>query len=243
MPEREFRSLKERLLRGGVAPREVERLLMELKTHAAALLEEEIGRGQRLEAAQALAHSRLGSDDQILAKALEQRALKSWGARWPVIMCALLPPVALLALTVGTMSALGGIVVLGQHWNHDPASWHRGVWWWAEHQTLLIAWVAVYGFPVLCAFVLVRYTVTRRLGWAWPLVGVLLTAALGAWTTFTVAWPHSGARGQLSAGVGFSTDWLSLMRFGERSAATLSLALGLYLYLQRRQHTRLRGPT
>lgn len=39
MPEKEFGSLKERLLRGGVAPRQVERLLLELKTHAAALLD------------------------------------------------------------------------------------------------------------------------------------------------------------------------------------------------------------
>ncbi len=63
MPEREFASLKERLLRGGVAPRQVERLLLELKTHAAALLDDEIARGQPLEAARALARNRLGSDD------------------------------------------------------------------------------------------------------------------------------------------------------------------------------------
>jgi hypothetical protein len=236
MPEKEFASLKERLLRGGVAPRQVERLLLELKTHAAALLDEEIARGQPLEAARALARSRLGSDDEILAKALEQRALMSWGTRWPVIVCALLPPVALLALSVGTISALVAIAALGQHWNRDPASWGLGVWSWAHQGTLFIAWLALYGFPVLCTLLLVRYTVTRRLGLVWPLVGVFLTAALGAWTTFTVAWPQTGAQGRLSAGVGLSTDWDNLMRFGARWATTVILALGLYLYMRRREH-------
>jgi hypothetical protein len=172
----------------------------------------------------------------LVAKALEQRALMSWGARWPVIVCALLPPVGLLALSVGTVSALVAIAALGQHWNRDPASWGLGVWPWAHQGTLLIAWLALYGFPVLCTFLLVRYTVTRRLGLAWPLVGVLLTSALGAWTTFTVAWPQAGAQGRLSAGMGLSTDWDNLMRFGARWATTVILALGLYLYMRRREH-------
>jgi hypothetical protein len=189
-------------------------LLLELKTHAAALLDEEIARGQPIEAARALARSRLGSDEEILAKTLEQRALKSWGARWPVIVCALLPPVGLLALSVGTVSALVAIAALGEHWNRDPASWNLGVWPWVRQGTLLIVWLALYGFPLLFTFLLVRYTVTRRLGLAWPLVGVILTAAPGAWTTFTVAWPQAGAQGRLSAGVGLSTDWDNLMRFG-----------------------------
>jgi hypothetical protein len=34
------------------------------------------------------------------------------------------------------------------------------------------------------------------------------------------------AQGRLSAGVGFSTDWDSLMRFGVRWATTLVVALG-----------------
>ena len=233
MPERELASLKERLLRGGIAPKQVERLLLELRTHADALLEEEISRGQPLETARALARSRLGSDDEILAKALEQHALRSWGARWPVIVCALVPPVGLLALSVGAMSALVAVASLGQRVNRTPASWELGVWPWAHDGTLLIAWLALYGFPVLCSFVLVRYAVTRRLRLAWPVVGVLLTAALGAWTTFTVAWPRADGRGQLSAGIGLSTDWDGLMRFGARWAATVTLALGLYLFLRR----------
>jgi hypothetical protein len=242
MPEKEFASLKERLLRGGVAPRQVERLLLELKTHATALLDEEIARGQPFEAARARARRRLGSDDDILAKALEQRALQSWGARWPVIVCAVLPPVALLALSVGTVSALVAVAALGQHWNRVPASWGLGVWPWAHQGTLLIVWLALYGFPVLCTFVLVRYAVTRRLALAWPLVGILFTAALGAWTTFTVAWPQAGAQGRLSAGVGLSTDWDSLMRFGARWATTVILALGLYLYMRRREHEVWKAP-
>ena len=223
MPENDFASLQERLLRGGIAPRQVERLLLELRCHVAALLDEEIARGQTVEVARTVARSRLGSDDEILRKALEQPALRSWGARWPVLVCALLPPVGLLALSVGALAALVSGLAVSQHWN--PAWWERSV--------RLIAWLVLYGFPVLCSYLLVRYTVTRRLGLAWPLIGLLLMSALGAWTTFTVAWPRAGVQGRLSAGVGFSTDWDSLMRFGVRWAATLVLALGLYVFMRR----------
>ncbi|MDE2138560.1 MAG: hypothetical protein KGJ68_14100 [Gammaproteobacteria bacterium] len=219
MPENEFASLQERLLRGGIAPRRAERLLLELKTHAAALLEEETARGQAPEAAQAAARSRLGSDDEIVRKALEQPALKSWGARWPLIVCVLLPPAGLLAVSVGTLSALVALVAVSERVG--------------ERVTMLIAWLVLYGFPLLCAFLLVRYTVTRRLGLAWPLLGLLLMAALGAWSTFTVVWPQAGVQGRLSAGVGVSTGWLALMRFGARWAATVAVALALYV-LQRR---------
>ena len=230
MPENEFASLKERLLRGGVAPKQAERLVLELKTHAAALLEEEIARGQTVEVARAVARNRLGSDDEIVRKALEQSALKSWGARWPVTVCALLPPVGLLALSAGTVSALVAVLAVGQRLNH--ASWEH-VQPWIHQTTMLIAWLVLYGFPVLCSFLLVRYAVTRRLRRAWPLIGLLLMAALGAWTNFTVAWPQAGVQGRLSGGVGFSTDWDSLMRFGVRWATTLVLALGVYVFMRR----------
>jgi hypothetical protein len=223
MPESEFAGLRERLLRGGIAPRHVERLLLELRTHAAALLEEEIARGQSVEVARTMARSRLGSDEEIVKKAVEQSALRSWGARWPVLVCALLPSVGLLALSVGTLSALVSALPVGQHLNQ--AAWERSVW--------LIAWLVLYGFPLLCAFVLVRYTVTRRLGLAWPVVGLLLMAALGAWTAFTVAWPQTGVHGRLSAGVGLRTSWDSLLRFGVRWGTTLVLASGLYVFMRR----------
>lgn len=229
MPENGFASLKERLLRGGIAPKQVERLLLELKTHAAALLDEEIARGQTVEVAQAVARNRLGSDDEIVRKALEHSALKSWGARWPFVVCALLPPLGLLALSAGTIGALVSVLAIGQHLNH---AWLQdGVW--PYEATMLIAWLVLYGVPLLCSFLLVRYTVTRRLALAWPLVGLLLTTALGAWTTFTVAWPQAGAQGHLSGGVGFSTDWVALMRFGLRWVTTLVAAFGLYVFMRR----------
>lgn len=187
-------------------------------------------RGQTPEAARAVARSRLGSDDEIVKKALQQPALKSWGARWPATVCALLPPVGLLALSAGTVSALVAVLAVGPRVN--DASWEH-VQPWIHQGTMLIAWLVLYGFPVLCSLLLVRYAVTRRLGPASPLIGLLLMAALGAWTNFTVAWPRAGVQGRLSGGVGFSTDWDSLMRFGVRWATTLLLALGLYVFMRR----------
>jgi hypothetical protein len=52
-----------------------------------------------------------------------------------------------------------------------------------------------------------------------------------------VAWPQADVPGRLSGGVGFSTDWDSLMRSGVRWATTLVLALGLYVFMRRRVQT------
>jgi hypothetical protein len=57
-----------------------------------------------------------------------------------------------------------------------------------------------------------------------------------------VAWPQAGAQGRLSAGVGLSRYWDNLTRLGARWATTVILALGLYLYMRRREHEVWKAP-
>lgn len=223
MPETEFGSLRERLLRAGIAPRHVRRLLDELTTHYALLVEEETDRGQPLEAARGLARARLGTDDAIVERAFEQPMLRSWGSRWPLV-CGIAPLLGLAGSAVLLMATLVA-VFSGVAPPREPDRWLRV-------GTMLVGWTLMYGLPLLWASMLARYSVNRRLRWRWPLAGLTLAAAGGALTNFGVTWPAPGVRGALSAGVGWSAGHAS--SFAARSLLTVAFGLALYLLLRAR---------
>src|SRR5215475_11535275 len=106
MPEKHFEFLTEQLLRAGVAPAHVRRLVTELQSHYESLLEEERARGQPIDVAQELARRKLGADDEIVKRVLEQPALRSWGARWPFRFCGVGPAFAWAASSVAMIAAL-----------------------------------------------------------------------------------------------------------------------------------------
>jgi hypothetical protein len=231
MADGDFRLLQERLLSGGVAPRHVGRLVMELASHYELLLEEEMARGQPVEVARSVARNRLGTDDEIAQKVLEQRALRSWGVRWPLGICGLAPVLGLAASAVAVMAALVAAYAIGSHlhaaWTTDAS----GVPSWARYGTEGIGWLIMYGLPVLWSWALAQYAATRRLRTHWLLTGFTLTAALGAATNVAVIWPRPGVRGALSGGLGLSTSGQAMTTFGMRWLITFALAIGVYYYL------------
>jgi hypothetical protein len=234
MPENDFESLGERLLRAGIAPAHVRRLVTELATHYEALVEEETARGKPLELARVAACSRLGTNDEIIKKVLEQPALRSWGARWPVSICGVAPVLGLVASAVTILVVLTAAFESGRRLPMASALEAGGVAPWVRHGTELIGGLVMYGLPVLWTWALAGYGVSRRLGRVRPLTGFILTAALGATTNVGVVWPRPGVRGQLTAGLGFSTSWDGITRFGTRWLITFALALAVYYLIGRR---------
>ena len=228
MSEDKFRSLGERLLSAGVAPRHVRRLLMELASHYQSLVEEEMARGQPVELARSVARDRLGTDDDIARKVLEEPGLRSWGARWPLTICGLAPLLGLAASAVAILATLAAAFEITNRLHTAWATDTSDIALWMRHGTEGIGWLIMYGLPVLWSWALAQYAATRRLRSLWPLTGFAMTAALGAATNVTVIWPGPGVRGLLSGGLGFSTSWDALTRFGTRSLITLMLAIGVY---------------
>lgn len=228
MPESNFGSLGERLLRAGIAPAHVRRLVAELELHYASLVEEELASGQPLAAARSAAHRRLGTDDDIVARTCEQTSLRSWGARWPLAICGLAPLLGLIASAALLVASLVMVVSLAGT-RSDPGSWMTG-------GATLIGWSMMYGLPLLWACLLVRYAITRRLSPLWALTGLFLTAACGAMTNFTAAWPHAGAGGQLSAGFGWTAQ--GAMSAGIRCVITFALGISLYRLMRARLERR-----
>lgn len=223
MPDSEFGSLGERLLRVGVAPRHVRRLLDELAAHYALLVEEETDRGQPPELARSLARTRLGTDAEIVARASEQPMLRSWGARLP-LLCAIAPLLGLAGSAVLLIASLVAVFAVAAP-PGEPKDWLRG-------GTMLVGWTMMYGLPLLWAYILARYSVSRRLGWRWPLTGLTLAAAGGAVTNFSVNWAGPGVRGALSAGVGWSPG--HALSFAARSLVTVAFGVALYLLFRAR---------
>lgn len=222
MPESNFGALGERLLRAGIAPVHARRLVAELEAHYALLVEEELARGESLAAARSAARIHLGSDDDIAAKAREQAVLMSWGARWPLVVCGLAPTLASLAASAALVAALAIAFHLSGP-RGDPGLW-------ARNATRLIGWSVMYALPLVWAWVLMRYSITRRLGWRWPAIGLLGTAASGALTNFSVTWPGPGVHGGLSAGVGWISDGVA--SFAIRCLVTVVLGLTMSLLLR-----------
>jgi hypothetical protein len=234
MPEKHFEGLSEQLLRAGIAPAHVRRLVTELESHYESLLGDERARGQPLEAARKLARGKLGADEEIIKRVLEQPALKSWGTRWPFSFCGVGPTFALAASSVAAIAALVLALQVGGYMNPAASTSTGGVPSWLRQGTEMAGWLVIYGLPVLWACLLARYAATRRLRVLWPLTGILLIAVLGATTNFSVDWPHSGIVGRVSAGVGFSTQMASLVTFGLRSLVALLLGVAVYYLVSRR---------
>jgi hypothetical protein len=91
-----FKTLEDRLLRGGIAPRYVKRYLCELDEHLSDNAEAQVAAGRDAPTAAAGARATIGSDDVLAAAMLRRREFRSWSARFPWLIFGVLPVLALL---------------------------------------------------------------------------------------------------------------------------------------------------
>ena len=104
MPAPEFRNLQLTLLAGGVAPRFVERTILELREHYADIELEALNDGLAASDASARARAMLGSEQAIAAAVCARPELMDFAHRWPLCarwlralaFCAVLPAVPVL---------------------------------------------------------------------------------------------------------------------------------------------------
>jgi hypothetical protein len=234
MPESddEFSLLAEKLLRSGVAPRHVGRLVEELESHLAALEQEETDAGKSIGQARASARERLGSDELLIRSVTARPQLLSWGARQPFLTCALGPLMALVVTAVAFL-LLAAAFIGAAHLFSSSNSPHSGppAVLRAAFEVLLA--LVTYVAPIACCAVLAWYVATRRLKLAWAWVGIVSTALLGATWNLNLHWAHGVERGSIGAGIGFSTTAPALAAFAARCLSAIAAAM-LVLFIQRR---------
>jgi len=177
-----FDGLRERLLRGGVAPRHVRRYLRELRDHHADVVRDELANGTRLEAAQELAWKRLGTEESLAASALARPELRSMGARFPALVFGVAP---LLGWFAVPFVLVLGLSLLSEASRHiEPTAGFI-----SSFQALCFIHTRL--LPVLLGVVVLELGARQRLPIHWPLLGAALVDTVAG--SFTV----QAAPGQL----------------------------------------------
>jgi hypothetical protein len=228
MTTRRFEGLSQRLLRAGIAPRRVRRLISELEAHFADLVAEKRSVGLSQAESESQAAVRLGTDNVLIANILARPELHSWARQWPWLAFVLLPLLALPLQFVLSMLAAVGVVsfstqVLGM------TAHHPGVVPW------VVAGLQAYGMwiaPIAAASAACFLAVRSGAPLPWPIVGSVLIALLGAATNASFEWSPAVPRGALSAGIGVHFPDLGLTG-SLRAILTILTVLVPVLWLRR----------
>src|SRR5215467_5168518 len=173
MREADLRSLRETLLRGGIAPKHVRRTITELLYHHTDLFSEALAKGCSVENAEHEATVRLGDEDSLAAKILARPELRSWMHRWPWLAYWVIPTVLFIpafAVVAFLLVGLSGAV-------HVLRDTFLSRWGSPDSVRSLADAVRLFsnfGLPLVfagaCCFVAGR----RRAALRWPMIGVVI---------------------------------------------------------------------
>jgi hypothetical protein len=178
-----FNELRERLLRGGIAPRHVRRYLAELADHLTDLRAEEERAGRSRADAESAALIRLGGVDDLARAMIGKRQLQSWCARapWaifgvaPLLLLAAVWSVALFLLWTGWQVFLAGydtpfvrVPTTGPHPLFELANLYF------QLDRLLY-----FGAPILVGWTIGIVAARQRLKALWPAIGLVVIGLVG----------------------------------------------------------------
>lgn len=230
MTDRRFQGLSQRLLRAGIAPRHVLRLVAEIEAHFADLVAELRSAGLSQAESESRAAVRLGAEDVLVANILAHPELRSWARRRPCLAFVLLPLFTLAGQFVLSMLAAVAVIAFAtQVLGVTPL--HPGpVPWVVRGLQAYGVWIA----PVAAAAAACLLAVRCGAPLAWPVVGCALVALLGAATNASFEWSPASPRGVLSGGIGLHLPGLGLIS-GLRVVLTILTVLVPVLWLRRKR--------
>ena len=194
---REFDLLRERLLRAGIGAAQAGRYIAELKDHLDDLRAEEQQAGWSPNDAEARAMRRLGYVDALAEAMIARRELRSWSARAPAAAYVVAP---LLLLAIATVLWL--VLLVGAcSWLRGHAAW--GVADWPARIRPLadgLAWFSNTMLSMVLGWGLAASAIRQRAPLQWPMLGLLVLAAVGAALQVGVTLPTGGAPGEVELG-------------------------------------------
>jgi hypothetical protein len=229
MTTQHFEGLWRRLLRAGIAPRHLKRLIAELEAHFTDVVAELRSAGLSQAESESQAAVRLGTDDVLFANILAHPELQSWTRQWPWLAFVLLPLLALPVQFVLSMLAAVGVVAFSTQVLGLTALHPGAVPWVVGGLQAYAVWIAPMVAAGATCFLAVRYGAPL----AWPVVGSVLIALLGATTNASFEWSPTVSRGALSGGIGLHFPDVGLTA-SLRAILTLLIILVPYLWLRRR---------
>jgi hypothetical protein len=169
MQPHRFERLRARLLRGGIAPRHVQRYLRELHDHYEDALQAELVQTADVGVASEAAWARLGTEESLAESVLERPELRSTAARFPALVFGAGPVLGWLALPIAIMAGLSLLPEASRHVKPTPGLV-------VSVYALWLAYVRL--SPVLLGAVAFEAAARRRLRAGWPLAGAALIDVL-----------------------------------------------------------------
>jgi hypothetical protein len=219
MPDQSFESLRDALLRMGVAPRHARRVAVELDSHFRQLVQEGRERGDSEVGARIAARKVLGSDEVLIERYARMPELRAWSSRWPVFWFTLVPLMSFIALFAAALASLclsGHLMSAYLQHLHVSAGVTSRVDWMAQ---ILFLWV----FPVLIAAAFAVLAYRRRVALHWPVAGIAIVCCLTALINVEVVVTGGALPGTVGAGIGISAH--SLPRQMTHAASILVLVI------------------
>lgn len=231
-----FDRLSERLLRAGIAPRHVRRYTRELSDHFDDLVREETGGGADRALAETRALSRLGNEDTLASAMLERPELRSFMARFPWAVFGV-APIALLALSIAAalfaeMGAIQAATVWAPLLGITPGldAGHR-------FTQIMLVWntLAIYGAPLLFAWLFYWMGSRQRMPQAWIITGVAIVCVIGGFQDLSFYDTGCKGCGHLDLTSGLLPPFPHFAQSVARAAMNLAIAGGLWWLAVRRK--------
>lgn len=230
MTTQRFEGLSQRLLRAGIARRQVKRLVAEIEAHFADLVAELRSAGLSQAESESQAAVRLGTEDVLIANVLAHPELRSWARQRPWLAFVLLPLLALAVQFVLSMLAAVGVIAFSTQVLGITALYPGPVPWIVRGLQAYGVWIA----PMVAAGAACFLAVRSGAPLIWPIVGCALIAILGAATNASFEWSPAVPRGVLSGGIGVNVPDLGLIS-ALRVILTILTVLVPVLWLRRRR--------
>jgi hypothetical protein len=210
-----FESVREQLLRAGIAPRHANRYITELREHLADLAARERATGLDARQANERALALLGNDQQLAQSMIDKGATRSLTARAPWSVFAVLPVVLLFAVLGVTFFSMFRLLMPVR--DLSPADIPAG------YATLIavVSFVTSYLIGPLLAAGCITMALRQRLSSSWVWIGLALVALLSAPLGFHM---HSIASEGGQMQTVFSGTGVVFVNGHANVAATLSIA-------------------
>jgi hypothetical protein len=228
MRDEPFGAIRERLLRGGVAPKHVERTIFELECHLADLEAELREFGHSQDTSESIAAARLGSDDVIVRSVMARPELRCHARRWPWLAFGLLPLVTLVGLSLVSLFLFMCVIEYAE----DTAGLRPATSPVLQSLAAILAADVQWIIPVAIAGMCCLQAARRRVTMTWPVLGTAIVALLSGMTQIKMGWSAESPKGFISGGFGFAPDYTGLIAT-LHAATILTLTLTPYFCWQR----------
>jgi len=195
----DFRRLRIRLLKGGVAPKYAERTVLELRGHLEDLIKQEQQNGSMETEARALAFSALGDEDSLVSETLAKKELMSWSRRYTKSFYLLAPLIAYFFLMFCFIYF--GIGSISDFAKPGPDGELR-------ESLILFARTVLfcieYLITPLLALAFTLLAIRRNVHMMWPLIGILILSFFGSGFETVLREVVEGGRG---GGIRLTWGW------------------------------------